>query len=98
MKVTVHDSIADIERDDWNRLAGTEFPFLRHEFLQLAEATGCVSPDSGWSPRHLTIAENGTLRAAMPLYEKSSDIIINTDGKTPETVAELIAAEFKKGN
>jgi uncharacterized protein len=72
MKVTVHDSMSDIARDDWNSLAGNAFPFLRHEFLQLAEETGCVTPDNGWVPRHLSIAEaDGKLRAAMPLYEKS---------------------------
>ncbi len=71
MKVTVHHSIADIARDDWNKLAGTDYPFLRHEFLQLAETSGCVAPEHGWSPRHLTITDGGRLRAAMPLYEKS---------------------------
>jgi predicted N-acyltransferase len=71
MKVTVHNSMSQISRDDWNSLAGNAYPFLRHEFLQLAEETGCVTPDSGWSPRHLTISDGGHLRAAMPLYEKS---------------------------
>jgi predicted N-acyltransferase len=63
--------MSDIARDDWNSLAGNEYPFLRHEFLQLAEETGCVTPDNGWAPRHLTISGGGKLRAAMPLYEKS---------------------------
>jgi len=71
VKVTVHNSIADIAADDWNRLCGTEFPFLRHEFLNLAEQTRCVSIEQGWIPRHLSISEHGRLRAAMPLYEKS---------------------------
>ena len=71
MKVTVHDRISTIARDDWNQLAGTEYPFLRHEFLHLAEASGCVSPEHGWTPRHLTIESAGTLRAAMPFYQKS---------------------------
>jgi len=71
VEVTVHAGIADIAAEDWNRLAGTEYPFLRHEFLQLAEQTHCVSPEQGWSPRHLTIGRRGKLRAAMPLYEKS---------------------------
>ena len=71
MEVTVHAGIADIAADDWNRLTGADYPFLRHEFLQLAEQTRCVSPEQGWSPRHLTIGRAGALRAAMPLYEKS---------------------------
>ncbi|MGB5331638.1 MAG: GNAT family N-acetyltransferase [Woeseiaceae bacterium] len=71
MKVTVHDSIADITASDWNNLAGEDYPFLRHEFLNLAEETRCVAPAQGWAPRHLTIGKKGQLRAAMPLYEKS---------------------------
>ncbi len=71
MQVTVHNSLAGIAASDWNRLCGDQYPFLRHEFLSLAEETGCVSESSGWTPRHLTIGEPGELRAAMPLYEKS---------------------------
>ncbi len=71
MKVTVNDSIAAIDAGDWNQLAGDEFPFLRHEFLNLAEQTRCVAPEHGWTPRHLTISKRGRLLAAMPLYEKS---------------------------
>ena len=71
MRSTVHDAIAGIAPDEWNRLAGNDYPFLRHEFLLAAEQTGCVSPTSGWQPRHLTIEHDGKLLAAMPLYEKS---------------------------
>ena len=71
MKVTVHSAIADIPPADWNALCGGDYPFLRHEFLQAAEASGSVSPEAGWTPRHLTLAGSGGVRAAMPLYEKS---------------------------
>ena len=71
MKVTVHDSISSIACEDWNALAGNDYPFLQHAFLELAEHTGSVSPDAGWTPRHLTLNDGGKLRAAMPLYEKS---------------------------
>ena len=37
-----------------------------------AERSGCVSTATGWSPRHLVLFDaNGSLRAAMPLYEKT---------------------------
>ena len=71
MKVTVHDSISGIAREDWNALAGNAWPFLDHAFLEIAEHTGSVSPDAGWTPRHLALEDGGTLRAVMPLYEKS---------------------------
>ena len=70
MRLTVHEAIADITANEWNALAGEDYPFLRHEFLVAAEQTGCVSPDAGWAPRHLSLQENGRLIAAMPLYEK----------------------------
>jgi hypothetical protein len=72
MKVDVAARISDIEAAEWNRLAGHDFPFLRHEFLRAAERTGCVSKSTGWSPRHITIRDRGgNLRGAMPLYEKT---------------------------
>jgi predicted N-acyltransferase len=72
MSVDVHDSILDIDASAWNRLAGPRFPFLRHEFLAAAERSGCVSPDTGWTPKHLALyGKGGKLLAAMPLYEKS---------------------------
>jgi predicted N-acyltransferase len=71
LKATVHDSIAGIDPAAWNALDGADFPFLRHEFLELAETTGSVSPDAGWTPRHLALYDGKRLRAAMPLYEKS---------------------------
>ena len=72
MKVDIVASIAEVDATDWNRLAGGEYPFLKHEFLHAAESTGCVSKASGWSPRHLAMRDrNGKLVAAMPLYEKT---------------------------
>ncbi len=71
MQATVHQAIAEIPAVEWNTLAGADYPFLRHEFLHAAEAGGCVSAESGWIPRHITIRDGGTLRAALPLYEKS---------------------------
>ena len=72
MQVEIHDSIADIDAHEWNRLTGSAFPFLRHEFLAAAEKNGCVSPATGWTPRHLAwFGPHGTIRAAMPLYEKA---------------------------
>ena len=72
MKVTVNESIANIGRDAWNALAGSNYPFLRHEFLHAAETSGSVSADAGWTPRHLTLHDHDDqLRAALLLYEKS---------------------------
>jgi len=71
MQVAVHSSINDIPPDDWDGLAGPDFPFLKHGFLAAAEQSGCVSAATGWMPRHLSIREGEKLRAAIVLYEKS---------------------------
>ena len=71
MRVAVHDSIASIGEARWNAIAGDRYPFLRFEFLDTAEQTGCVAPESGWRPCHLAIeGDDNNLRAAMLLYEK----------------------------
>jgi predicted N-acyltransferase len=66
------DSIAQIDAQKWNSLAGSAQPFLRHEFLLALEESGCTAPRTGWTPRHLIIeAANGTPVAAMPLFRKA---------------------------
>jgi predicted N-acyltransferase len=64
------DSIEAVDPGDWNRLAGADNPFLRHEFLLALERQGCVGRDTGWQPQHLLLRERGVLRAGMPLYRK----------------------------
>jgi len=71
VKVTVNNAISDIRADEWNRLVGTECPFMAYEFLRAAERSGSVSAEAGWISRHLTIWQEDSLRAAMPLYEKN---------------------------
>jgi predicted N-acyltransferase len=72
MRAEFTNSINDIDARDWNALAGDRYPFLRHEFLNAAETSGCVAPESGWIPRHIGLRDGtGKLAGAMPLYEKS---------------------------
>ena len=72
MRVEVAGSVAELDAGQWNALPAARYPFLRHEFMLAAETTGCVSTESGWSPRHLVLRDRrGGIRAAMPLYEKT---------------------------
>lgn len=71
LQVTVNSSIDKIAAGEWNDLVGDTCPFLRHEFLRAAEHSKSVVPESGWTPQHLTLRRHdGTLRAALPLYQK----------------------------
>ena len=68
--IEVLDSLAGVEPQAWNALAGGH-PFLRHEFLHALHETGCASPRSGWAPQYLTLRQGASLVGAMPLYLKS---------------------------
>ena len=64
-----------------------------------------LDADSDSEDQRPALTEMGTmneiamvLSERQPLYEKSSDLTVNTEGKTPEEVAEFIVAELKKGN
>jgi uncharacterized protein len=63
-------SLKDIPPEDWDALAGPS-PFLRHAFLHALEVTGCVSEDTGWGPRFVSLWNGQRLVAAMPLYLKT---------------------------
>ena len=66
------DSIAQVSAESWNALAGSEQPFLRHEFLLALEESGCAAPRTGWDPKHLIVEDaDGKAVAAMPLFRKS---------------------------
>lgn len=72
MRIKVLDHIAEVAADEWNALAGGSQPFLRHEFLNALEISGCVSAETGWQPCHLLLLDDeGATVGAMPLYLKN---------------------------
>ncbi|MGR8935169.1 MAG: GNAT family N-acetyltransferase [Gammaproteobacteria bacterium] len=71
MKVKQLTRITDVSAAAWNALAGSDYPFLRHEFLTALENSASVSPQTGWSPRHLLVYRNDEPIALMPLYLKT---------------------------
>ena len=71
MQATICEALRKVNPSDWNRLTGTENPFIRHEFLHALEASQSVGVDAGWVPQHLLIHDNGELVGAVPSYLKS---------------------------
>lgn len=47
-------------------------PFSRFEWLDALERTGCVTPERGWMPFHLTVHRDGKLVAFAPAYVKGN--------------------------
>ena len=68
--LSVVDSLAGVERDEWNSLAGGQ-PFVRHEFLAALLESGCACAQSGWRPQFLLLRRAGALAGAMPLFAKT---------------------------
>ena len=62
--------IAEVPRDGWDALGRGCSPFLRWDWLDCFEQTGCVSEDTGWLPHHLIVDRNGEIVAACPMYLK----------------------------
>ena len=71
MQIREFTRIADLAAADWNSLTGADCPFLRHEFLDALESTGCVGAAAGWLPAHLALFDRERLVAAAPLYRKT---------------------------
>jgi predicted N-acyltransferase len=71
MQSTVHRSIDDLDRREWNALGGDTNPFLRHEFFAALEHTGCVGELTGWDPCYFTLKDSKGLAGAVPAFEKA---------------------------
>ncbi|MEO9969603.1 MAG: GNAT family N-acetyltransferase [Hyphomonadaceae bacterium] len=74
--VKVHTELRAIDETAWDQVAnpaGARYdPFLSWAFLEAMESTGAATPQTGWSPCHLTLeSEDGPLLGAMPLYAKT---------------------------
>jgi predicted N-acyltransferase len=65
-----HNRLEEIDAVAWNRLLPDDNPFLDHAFLCGLEQHGCLLPDHGWVPHHLSLYRSGQLVAAAPLYVK----------------------------
>ncbi|CAA9891386.1 conserved hypothetical protein [Candidatus Methylobacter favarea] len=71
MKVKQINSLTQVDSVAWNKLAGTAYPFLRHEFLMALEQSGSVAEQTGWRSSHLLVMKENELLAFMPLYLKN---------------------------
>ncbi len=70
MQIRIHQHIAEIASNQWNRLVKDNNPFVDHAFLLAMEQHRCVGEQFGWFPLHIGVYEAGSLVAAMPLYRK----------------------------
>ncbi|MBT8069588.1 MAG: GNAT family N-acetyltransferase [Gammaproteobacteria bacterium] len=71
MQCNFYSAIAEIPATTWNDLFDSENPFVQHAFLLALEASGCVSPATGWHAQHMVLTDAGRPMAVLPLYAKN---------------------------
>lgn len=62
--------VAEVARDQWDMLAAGATPFLKWDWLDSLEQSGCVNEQTGWLPHHVIGERAGKLVAACPMYLK----------------------------
>jgi predicted N-acyltransferase len=69
------DATAKVDARAWDELVAAsdphQNPFLHHAFFLALEQSGCATPRTGWSPRHLILRDQAEIVGLMPLFEKS---------------------------
>ena len=70
MKLRILHSLSEVDPAAWDGLVGEGSPFLEWGWLASLEESGCVGPESGWLPQHLTVSDGERLIGACPLYVK----------------------------
>ena len=77
--IRVLNSPLEVNSADWNGLLAMQLPnhnlnpFMRHEYLAAMHESGSASSEAGktgWTPRFITLWQNGTLAAGCALYLK----------------------------
>ena len=62
--------IAEVPKTRWDSLAKDVSPFLRWDWLDCLESTGCVNEQTGWLPHHIVVEQGEALLAGCPMYLK----------------------------
>jgi predicted N-acyltransferase len=71
--IRVLESALELPAHEWNALLAAQDepgPFMRREYLAALESSGSATPESGWTPRFLTLWRGNELHAACALYLK----------------------------
>jgi uncharacterized protein len=77
IELRTHGSMRDLDPVEWDDLLRPQaVPHMRWAFLDALEVTGCVRPEVGWLPQHLSLHRDGKLIAVAPAYVKG-----NSDGE-----------------
>ncbi len=74
LTVKVLKKVSEVQREAWDRLLKGGSPFMRWDWLDALEQTGCVNGRTGWLPQHIVIEKKGKPVAACPMYLKGDSM------------------------
>jgi predicted N-acyltransferase len=63
--------VSEVAKQDWDRLGIGASPFLRWDWLDSLERSGCVEERTGWLPHHIVVEQGASVVAACPMYLKT---------------------------
>ncbi len=69
LRLRIVERLSELEASAWDAIAHDRI-CVSHALLSTLEDTGCVAPETGWHPCHLTLWRDDDLVAALPLYQK----------------------------
>jgi len=70
VSLRVVQKVAEVSQEDWDSLVGNVSPFLKWDWLDSLEQSGCVNEKTGWLPHHIIVEKGGELIGACPMYLK----------------------------
>mgnify|MGYP001448453153 CR=1 FL=1 len=81
MKIDFVEALAEISKDDWNKIHLNEYPFLKYDFLKSLEDTKCVASNKGWTPLHITVKDKNqnTFETKKFNYQLDKEFILVND-------------------
>lgn len=68
--VKVIRQVREVAQADWDRLSARGSPFIKWDWLDCLEQTGCVNETTGWLPHHLVVEQGENIVAVCPMYLK----------------------------
>lgn len=58
-KIRIHSRLSELDRDQWQALRHSRYPFLDYDFLLALESSGSIGQETGWLPYYI-VAYNDT--------------------------------------
>lgn len=67
---TIHESIREIDREEFNSIQDPHNPFFEYEYLKALESSGCIGPSTNWIPRYILLHDKDKLIGSITFFIK----------------------------